>query len=1051
MKPVAKIAPLVFVSGACALVYQIAWTRELRHVFGASTAASAAVLAIFMGGLGAGGLLLGRRADRHPSPLLFYARLELGVAVTSALSPLLVGAARWAYVQVAAGAGAVPGLATAIRLLLAALVLGPPTLLMGGTLPAAARAAARDDDPGRRDLAVLYGVNTLGAVLGAGAATFVLIELFGTRLMLWLACLTNLLVAMGARTAAQALQTNDDEDDDAPAESLASGERVPTRLALAAAAIVGFAFLLMEIVWYRMLAPVLGGSSYTFGVILAVALLGVGLGGAARAALAPSVPATVRGFALTCGLEALGLAVPYAIGDRVAVLALLLRPLGGMGLVGLGASWTVIASIVILPAAIVSGWQFPLLVSLLGSGGRHLGRDVAHAYAWNTAGAIVGSLAGGFGLLPLLTAPGVWRAATVLLAATAVAAALVGFRIDRRVSRALFPSLTAVLAVALLFGSRGPTAAWRHSAIGAGREADTAGRASPRVLRDWVHKKRREVAWEAEGIESSVAMTKLDGYSFLVNGKVDGHVRGDAPTQVMGALIGAVIHPNPRRALVVGLGTGSSAGWLAAVPTMDRVDVVELEPAVVRVARDAASMNHGALDNPKLHLRFADAREVLLTTRERYDVIFSEPSNPYRAGVSSLFTREYYLAAAARLAEGGVFMQWLQAYEIDQQALDTAYATLASVFPHVETWNAGPGDLVLTATLAPVKYDAAALRQRITVEPYKSALALSWRVTDLEGLLAHYIAGPGMARAIADEQGEYLNTDDRNLLEFAFARSTGRPGLVDVDLRETAEARGDDRPPITGAVDWIAVGDERMAMSVAAERKPRPPQKAPRDQQRRADALMRYVLHDAVGVVATWQAQPRAPSTIFELEVMGESLAEMGDAATEPLLARLRESQPTEADALLARLRYRQARFPEAVDAFVAAFEHYRTDAWPEPDLMRRVLVDVGLPLAKNREIADRLHAALAQPFAVHMLETDRLRVRLQLATQIDFQKRCVEAFAPYEPDVPWNDTLLVRARCYESNHHPLAARAERDLTEYIEQEGRRLSTGLWSGDDKKR
>ena len=150
MKPVAKIAPLVFVSGACALVYQIAWTRELRLVFGASTAASSAVLAIFLGGLGAGGLVLGARADRHPVPLLFYARLELGVAATAALSPLLLALTRWLYIRVAASTAPVHGLGTLVRLLLAALVLGPPTMLMGGTLPAAARAATRDDDPDRR-------------------------------------------------------------------------------------------------------------------------------------------------------------------------------------------------------------------------------------------------------------------------------------------------------------------------------------------------------------------------------------------------------------------------------------------------------------------------------------------------------------------------------------------------------------------------------------------------------------------------------------------------------------------------------------------------------------------------------------------------------------------------------------------------------------------------------------------------------------------------------------------------------------------------------------
>src|SRR5262249_38963861 len=150
----------------------------------------------------------------------------------------------------------------------------------------------------------------------------------------------------------------------------------------------------------------------------------------------------------------------------------------------------------------------------------------------------------------------------------------------------------------------------------------------------------------------------------LVNGKSDGNTIADAPTQVMLGLIGAAFHPNPRRALVVGLGTGETAGWLAQVPSIERVDVVELEPSVVHVAALCAPVNGNALANPKVHLIFGDAREFLLTTANTYDVIASEPSNPYRAGTASLFTREFYDAVAARLTAQGVFAQWVQAYEV---------------------------------------------------------------------------------------------------------------------------------------------------------------------------------------------------------------------------------------------------------------------------------------------------------------------------------------------------------------------------------------------------
>ena len=249
----------------------------LRLVFGVSTAASAAVLAIFLGGLGLGGLLLGRRADRARSPLRLYADLETGVAVAAAATPLLLAVVARLYFLL--GGTAVLGLAgaTVLRLALAAVVLGLPAVLMGGTLPAAVRAVERGADAGRRRTGLLYGANTLGAVGGSLYATFLALELLGTNLTVWSASLLNLVVALAARL----LVARPGAPAAAPPESPepAPTGAAPVALVLVAAAVVGFAFLLMELVWYRMLAPLLGGSTYTFGLILAVALAGIGAGG----------------------------------------------------------------------------------------------------------------------------------------------------------------------------------------------------------------------------------------------------------------------------------------------------------------------------------------------------------------------------------------------------------------------------------------------------------------------------------------------------------------------------------------------------------------------------------------------------------------------------------------------------------------------------------------------------------------------------------------------------------------------------------------------------
>lgn len=1026
--PVATMTALLFASGTCALVYQIAWLREMRLVFGASTAASAAVLAVFMGGLGLGGMLLGRRADRHPRPLVLYAQLELLIALAAAATPSLVWIVRQAYVGLGGSVTLGVGGATVVRLLLTALVLCLPTVLMGGTLPAAARAVESDDDPRRRRLGLLYGANTLGAVTGAFLATFLLLEVLGTHQTLYAACLVNALVGIVARKRARE-QTLRDGAAPAPAEP---GEDAPPTarwFVLSAAAIVGFAFLAMELVWYRMLGPLLGGSSFTFGLILAVALSGIGLGGAAYALFGPARRPTLAGFALTCVVEALCIAIPYALGDRLAVLAIALRALASFGFVGLVAGWTVVTAIVVLPAAFVAGLQFPLLIGLLGSGAHRVGDDVGRAYGWNTLGAIAGSLAGGFGLLPLLSATGTWQLVAALLLVLGVAALLLAR--DGRRAIVLAP---AALAAMLLVVCTGPTAAWRHSPIGAGRVQ--LARTDANAQRGWANGRRAAIAWAADGAESSIAVERADGgVAVLANGKSDSSARGDAGTTVMVGMIGAMLHPAPTRALVVGLGTGTTAGWLGIVPGMERVDVVELEPAVLEAARASAAVNHEVLANPRVHVMLGDAREVLLASRERYDVIASEPSNPYRAGVASLFTVEAYRAAADRLAPGGIFLQWLQAYEVDAETVRTVYATLSAVFPHVETWTTRQGDLVLAASLTPIPWDVTVLRERLAREPYRSALASAWRATGLEGLLARYVAGPGLAHAVAGAEGTRLNTDDRTLIEFAFARSVGRNDLLGVDeIRDVARRLGHTRPALTnGTVDWTDVGDQRVAQLTAEGATPTSVDELSPEQRIRAAAQGAFLQGRWAQALTQWRTQSKAPVGPVETLVVAGGLADGGDDAA---LEHLDALRPAEADVVLALLRLRQQKKAEAAAALERGLARYQLDPWPITAVMRR-----GLELVPEVGAADRFQPLLASPFAVSMLDVGRRQVARRLAGT---GPECVDVFAAWEPNPPWtHDVLLQRARCYEAQGHPLASRAFDDLDTFLRNEPLPFGDGL--------
>ncbi|MGA2033004.1 MAG: fused MFS/spermidine synthase [Thermoguttaceae bacterium] len=1036
-KPVAPgravlVAALLFCSGFSALVFQTAWLRELRLVFGGSTSASAAVLAIFMGGLGVGNAVLGKRADRHGDPLRLYAGLMLLIGISGAASPLLSDFVRQVYI--ALGGQSALGIvgATAARLLCSMLVLGLPTFLMGGTLSAAACVVTPPTDRNRRSVGLLFGMNELGAVAGAAGSTFFLLEHLGTRRTLWLACGVYLAASLIGYAAARLLGRPVAEAGSTNFRSLpeppdAEPQAWPPLL-YSVAGVAGFAFFLMELVWYRMLAPILGGTTFAFGLILTVVLAGIGLGGAAYALLFAKVRPSLGLLSLLAALEAAAVAYPFAWGDGLAMQALLFRSQGVCGVNSLVFGWTVITALVVLPTALVAGFQFPLLIALLGRGSRDVGKQVGRAFAWNTVGAILGSLAGGFGLLPLLSAPGAWRAVVLLLAGQTALVALASLRRERR--PAVVAGSTAVLAAALtLLCATGPTAVWRHSGIGAGRATLTAW--TPNAIRDWRQAIVRCICWQADGVEASIAISDGFSFSFYVNGKIDGNAIADADTQIMSGLLEGILHGRPQTGLVVGLGTGETAGWMAEIPSMRHVDVVEIEPRVLEMARRCADVNHQVLEHPKVGIAVADAREFLLTSTARYDLIFSEPSNPYRAGIASLFTREFYRAVRQRLQPGGIFGQWLQAYEVDQQTVRTALATLRNVFGHVEIWQTGPNDMLMICTEQPLAYDAALLRRQIGDAPYRSALAVAWQTRDLEGFLAHYVAGQEAVEKFSLQDAERTNSDDCNYIEYGFARTVGQRGggFSIGKLRNLAVACGAQRPAVSGKVQWERVEDERQVLyGVGHGDVLIPPSPTPA-QRTRAAIFDCFWKEDYAGVVALWQARDYAAVSPAESAYLCLALALQGRTEAVPLLAELRGAMPAEADAIRAALLLQKGDTPRAADLLVEVFTRLHDDPWILSVVGQIALKAAATVADRDPRQAARLYAAVRTPFAAEQFEDQRRRTAFTLARE---PAQTMESLAALEPYPPWEEPLLQRRLgIYRAADDPRASAAAADLREY--------------------
>ena len=1036
------MAGLLFASGFCALVYQIGWLREFRLIFGASTAASAAVLAIFIGGLGFGGWLLGRRADAHTRPLALYAQLEGIVALSAAASPLLLALVRQLYVVL----GGTPrlGLAggTIVRLLLSALVLAIPTVAMGGTLPAAARAITGTGDERRRQLALLYGSNTIGAVTGCLLATFLALELFGTRSTLWLAAAVNLIVAITARQMDRAF-VGPPEGGHYPEEAGSGFSRTdsiepqaPVGFVLTASAVVGFAFFLMELVWYRMLGPLLGGSVFTFGLILAVALAGIGFGGLIYSLVGVDRPATVKAFAFTCLLEAVAIAAAFALGDRLATLAIVFTPFSRIGFLAQVGGWTAVTVVVVFPAAFIAGYQFPLLVALLGRGREGLGRQLGLTYATNTIGAIIGSLAGGFGLLPWLSAPGAWQLVASMLLVLAAVAMFVRIR-DAGVE--FLPQLALIALTIALLTATGPTAAWRHTPIGAGR-VPVATLTSANKWLAWARSWQRFVVWEGDGVESSVALGQdSGGYAFIVNGKSDGSAIADAGTQVMLGALGPILNPSAKRGLVIGLGTGSSAGWLAAVPAMQQVDVVELEPLIVGVAQACAPVNHDVLNNPKVRLTIGDAREWLLLTPERYDVIVSEPSNPFRAGIASLFTREYYQAANARLSDDGVFLQWVQGYEIDARTMRTIYATMASAFPYIETWQTTVTDTVLVASKHPRSYRSAVLSPLIQQEPFKTALRAAWHTTNLNGLFAHYMAGNELAQAVTTIPGVERNEDDRNVVEFGFARTVGRTGTPMIqEIRGLAQQLGSGVPVVDGrpldpSVLHTALLSFYAASGYAANLNP---EGSDKERARQLAIQAFYTRSDAAAVRANWQSQTDGPRDPVELAMLALLEASAGSDAALPYIEQIRSYDEAEADVALTTLLARQGKLDAAAAALESGLRWMTIDPWPLQMMKERALALAEQLGRQNPALARRMIAALKLPLAAGALPDDRRQTAAMLTRVAGLAATCKEPLHALEPYSPWDgDMLLLRRDCYLATNDPLFPTAQEELQTYAELE----------------
>ncbi len=642
---------------------------------------------------------------------------------------------------------------------------------------------------------------------------------------------------------------------------------------------------------------------------------------------------------------------------------------------------------------------------------------------------MIGSFAGGFGLMTLLGALGVWKGVVVLL--VAMAAVLWCYQIGRVRWHNLILQLSAAFAALICLTAQGPTAVWRHSGIGAGRSVKFG--STQNEFREWTQATQRQLLWEEDGRESAVGIIASDSLAFIVNGKSDGNAISDAATQIMLGVIGAFQHPNPQRALVIGLGTGESAGWLASLSSMETVDVIELEPSVLKMAQLCTPLNHDVLNHPKVKVIINDAREQMLTTKQQYDLICSEPSNPYRSGISSLYTREFYEAAAQRLSTNGIFCQWLQSYEVDTSTIRSVCATLHSVFPHVEVWWTQQGDLVLTCSLSPKSYDYESLKRKLSDPTYSLAARTAWQTEQVEGLLAHVLANDKFIARVAHAQPP-INTDDHNLLEFGFARSVGRTSpFAQSDLRLHAESFEERWPTsLTTPINVNRISDLAVANAVLRGK----PLESD-DVRSPLAAIWQMVeaenYEDAANAWASLPADQVSDLDYAELILLGTIWANVKHPKLPDLLQQLHERSPGCAMAVATMLAIKHAEPDKVAEQLANLFIHLRDDPTVPAFLQESALVAAEELVRVEPQTAPMLYESLRLPFSLWRMQASRFNALLAAAQSID-AGAVTRVMSEMEPYPPWRQKLLeLRVNAYRATGSPLSKAAEDDLKKYQE------------------
>lgn len=752
---------LFLLSGIAALIYEILWVRFFALCIGSTIYSASAVTAAYMGGLAIGAYMPGRYSDAARSPLKYYALFEA-----------LIGAYGLAFLyfshSIDAAGVALSGIAAKFAFVMA--VLAVPTILMGATLPFISAAYVRMFAPANREFSVslLYGVNALGGVIGIFLAGFYLIFLYGNAITTFIAAAGNFLVAAMALYISRGAELPADARAAAPGRPSRSagdgsdgGSRAVVYASFAAFFVTGFCALALEIVLARLLVLIIGTSTYAFSLILMAYICGIPAGSILVPLLMRRPP---RAAAFGVVLMLLGVASILTIPLLSAAPFVFLKIFSAYHAdfsTFMTVEYMLCLSILMFPATL-SGYAFTCALGSVRAAAITIGRDVASLYFFNTIGSVLGAIAAPFLLIKNL---GLQNSIITISLLYLAAGAALTFISDtgRRIKLIRAGVLTACYAAIFIFAGE-----LDMDIISAGvhyHPEKFAGRTTKEIV-DYIKKDRR--IYLAEGVDSTVGIYAKHEVVFLkINGKTDASTGWyDMNTQVLLAHLPMMLARNNRRVVVIGLGAGVTAG-AALKYGPDLLECVEINPNVIEGARFFNRISGLDFNAPNFRIVEEDALTHIKTSKTEYDVIISEPSNPWIAGIASLFTYEHFSACRERLSKDGLMCQWLQLYSMSKEDFIRILVTYQKVFPNATLWYSSWGDALIIATKSDYDFDFNVIKKRFEIQEVKKQLNLI-EIFSTEALLAHQVLD---AETLASLPQKYphikINTHEHQILEFS--------------------------------------------------------------------------------------------------------------------------------------------------------------------------------------------------------------------------------------------------------------------------------------------